>query len=276
MEFLPLIVLVLVWYFVAKYFKNKGRGKIVRHLAGFVVGFVGLVIAAVMVAPNKAETPTKTETTQQVVESTPTKEEVVTPQSEQVEKAESAQTESQVTEKTVEQLEVTEEVKEEPKTEAEKPEQTLDLDVKKFSSRIGRALKNAQSPYKMTKNPKITDGEVNDVVNYMFTERFGLIITLDKKTHKVKSMMTVVTPSPTNTDENILMVLSNSAVLSAFEGDNEIKTLGKKIMELTMSVMTEYSEKHQDVSKTIIWNGKKYGVSASKYTGIISSANFAD
>lgn len=252
MEFLPLIVLVLVWYFVAKYFKNKGRGKIVRHLAGFVVGFVGLVIAAVMVAPNKAETPTKTETTQQVVESTPTKEEVVTPQSEQVEKAESAQTESQVTEKTVEQLEVTEEVKEEPKTEAEKPEQTLDLDVKKFSSRIGRALKNAQSPYKMTKNPKITDGEVNDVVNYMFTERFGLIITLDKKTHKVKSMMTVVTPSPTNTDENILMVLSNSAVLSAFEGDNEIKTLGKKIMELTMSVMTEYSEKHQDVSKTII------------------------
>ncbi|OBX86862.1 hypothetical protein A9501_02630 [Haemophilus sp. CCUG 66565] len=276
MEFLPLIVLVLVWYFVAKYFKNKGRGKIVRHLAGFVVGFVGLVIAAVMVAPNKAETPTKTETTQQAVESTPTKEEVVTPQSEQVEKAESAQTESQVTEKTVEQLEVTEEVKEEPKTEAEKPEQTLDLDVKKFSSRIGRALKNAQSPYKMTKNPKITDGEVNDVVNYMFTERFGLIITLDKKTHKVKSMMTVVTPSPTNTDENILMVLSNSAVLSAFEGDNEIKTLGKKIMELTMSVMTEYSEKHQDVSKTIIWNGKKYGVSASKYTGIISSANFAD
>ena len=276
MEFLPLIVLVLVWYFVAKYFKNKGRGKIVRHLAGFVVGFVGLVIAAVMVAPNKAETPTKTETTQQAVESTPTKEEVVTPQSEQIEKAESAQTESQVTEKTVEQLEVTEEVKEEPKTEAEKPEQTLDLDVKKFSSRIGRALKNAQSPYKMTKNPKITDGEVNDVVNYMFTERFGLIITLDKKTHKVKSMMTVVTPSPTNTDENILMVLSNSAVLSAFEGDNEIKTLGKKIMELTMSVMTEYSEKHQDVSKTIIWNGKKYGVSASKYTGIISSANFAD
>ena len=276
MEFLPLIVLVLVWYFVAKYFKNKGRGKIVRHLAGFVVGFVGLVIAAVMVAPNKAETPTKTETTQQAVESTPTKEEVVTPQSEQVEKAESAQTESQVTEKTVEQLKVTEEVKEEPKTEAEKPEQTLDLDVKKFSSRIGRALKNAQSPYKMTKNPKITDGEVNDVVNYMFTERFGLIITLDKKTHKVKSMMTVVTPSPTNTDENILMVLSNSAVLSAFEGDNEIKTLGKKIMELTMSVMTEYSEKHQDVSKTIIWNGKKYGVSASKYTGIISSANFAD
>lgn len=276
MEFLPLIVLVLVWYFVAKYFKNKGRGKIVRHLAGFVVGFVGLVIAAVMVAPNKAETPTKTETTQQAVESTPTKEEVVTPQSEQVEKAESAQTESQVTEKTVEQLEVTEEVKEEPKTEAEKPEQTLDLDVKKFSSRIGRALKNAQSPYKMTKNPKITDGEVNDVVNYMFTERFGLIITLNKKTHKVKSMMTVVTPSPTNTDENILMVLSNSAVLSAFEGDNEIKTLGKKIMELTMSVMTEYSEKHQDVSKTIIWNGKKYGVSASKYTGIISSANFAD
>lgn len=276
MEFLPLIVLVLVWYFVAKYFKNKGRGKIVRHLAGFVVGFVGLVIAAVMVAPNKAETPTKTETTQQAVESTPTKEDVVTPQSEQVEKAESAQTESQVTEKTVEQLEVTEEVKEEPKTEAEKPEQTLDLDVKKFSSRIGRALKNAQSPYKMTKNPKITDGEVNDVVNYMFTERFGLIITLDKKTHKVKSIMTVVTPSPTNTDENILMVLSNSAVLSAFEGDNEIKTLGKKIMELTMSVMTEYSEKHQDVSKTIIWNGKKYGVSASKYTGIISSANFAD
>lgn len=276
MEFLPLIVLVLVWYFVAKYFKNKGRGKIVRHLAGFVVGFVGLVIAAVMVAPNKAETPTKTETTQQAVESTPTKEEVVTPQSEQVEKAESAQTESQVTEKTVEQLEVTEEVKEKPKTEAEKPEQTLDLDVKKFSSRIGRALKNAQSPYKMTKNPKITDGEVNDVVNYMFTERFGLIITLNKKTHKVKSMMTVVTPSPTNTDENILMVLSNSAVLSAFEGDNEIKTLGKKIMELTMSVMTEYSEKHQDVSKTIIWNGKKYGVSASKYTGIISSANFAD
>lgn len=276
MEFLPLIVLVLVWYFVAKYFKNKGRGKIVRHLAGFVVGFVGLVIATVMVAPNKAETPTKTETTQQAVESTPTKEEVVTPQSEQVEKAESAQTESQVTEKTVEQLEVTEEVKEDPKTEAEKPGQTLDLDVKKFSSRIGRALKNAQSPYKMTKNPKITDGEVNDVVNYMFTERFGLIITLDKKTHKVKSMMTVVTPSPTNTDENILMVLSNSAVLSAFEGDNEIKTLGKKIMELTMSVMTEYSEKHQDVSKTIIWNGKKYGVSASKYTGIISSANFAD
>ena len=274
MEFLPLIVLVLVWYFVAKYFKNKGRGKIVRHLAGFAIGFVGLVIAAVMVTPNKAETPTKTETIQQAVESTPVKKE--TSQSEQVEKNESTQTEPQAIEKAVEQLEVKEEVKEEPKAEAEKPVQMLNLDVKKFSARVGKALKNAQSPYKMAKNPKVTDGEVNDVANYMITERFALILTLDKKTHKVKSMITVVTPSPTNSDENIVLLLSNAAVLSAFEGDNEIKTLGKKIMELTMSVMTEYGETHQDVSKTMIWNGKKYGVSASQYTGIMSYADFAD
>ncbi|OOF88046.1 hypothetical protein BKG93_00125 [Rodentibacter ratti] len=253
MELLPLIVFVLTWFMVAKFYSKKGYGAIIRHLAGFSVGLIGLIATVLIVMP-KAETPQQTDSKQE--------------QHLQDIKAENTQDEKHDNQNQVEAIatktKIAEEVKvQEMSKEDVKQVQTLGLELKKFSTRIDKALKNAQSPFKMEKNPKVTEGEVNDVANYMFSDNFGVIITLDKKTHKVKSIMTIVTPSPNNSDENLVMLFSNAAVLSAFEGENEIKVLGKKIMELTMSAMTEYDKTKKDTSKKMIWNGKKYGLLAS-------------
>ncbi|WP_211461796.1 OB-fold protein [Collimonas silvisoli] len=49
---------VAVWWALARFFKNKGKGGFVRHIAGFAGGFVALIIVAAIAGPGKkADTP---------------------------------------------------------------------------------------------------------------------------------------------------------------------------------------------------------------------------
>lgn len=51
MMLLPFLALLIAWFFVARFFKNKGKGTVIRHLAGAAVGFLALVLCAICVAP---------------------------------------------------------------------------------------------------------------------------------------------------------------------------------------------------------------------------------
>lgn len=267
MTLLPIIAFAVVWFGVARFYKTKGKGVVIRHLTGFAVGALALIIAAIFVAP-------KTESLAQSKQ------------------AESPQTLEQKTE-TVEPP-APEQPKEEAKTETVKadPEQlktedlkkeksndlaqTIGININRFSQRVNVALADIGSPYKMGTKLKTEKGKVDDIVSYQFSKNFGVIVSIDKKTQNVVSLLTIITPEANKADSNMIMMFSNAAVLSAFEGKNQLKTVGKQIMETTSNVMQKYSTNKKDTSDSFIFNGKKYRVSVSSYTGIMSSAGFVE
>ncbi len=278
-NFVPFIVFAVLWYAVAKQFKSKGRGAFIRHLTGFVVGVLGLLISVVIIAPKPetATTEAKTEATTPVEtpkeETKPPVAEVAKEEPKPEEEQKMAQTPAVVdTQKAEEQVE---KVTEEPAVE-EKVNQTLDINANQLAQRINSALSEIGSPYKMPKKIKVEKGEVNDTASYQFSKDFAIVITIDKKTQKVMSMITILTPKSEGGDENMVMLFSDAAVLSAFEGKGQIKTVGKRVMDALMKTMTAYGETKQDQKDDFIFNGKKYSVSVSSYTGVMMTAGFAD
>ena len=278
-NFVPFIVFAVLWYAVAKQFKSKGRGALIRHLTGFVVGVLGLLISVVIIAPKPetATTEAKTEATTPVEtpkeETKPPVAEVAKEEPKPEEEQKMAQTPAVVdTQKAEEQVE---KVTEEPAVE-EKVNQTLDINANQLAQRINSALSEIGSPYKMPKKIKVEKGEVNDTASYQFSKDFAIVITIDKKTQKVMSMITILTPKSEGGDENMVMLFSDAAVLSAFEGKGQIKTVGKRVMDALMKTMTAYGETKQDQKDDFIFNGKKYSVSVSSYTGVMMTAGFAD
>lgn len=278
-NFVPFIVFAVLWYAVAKQFKSKGRGAFIRHLTGFVVGVLGLLISVVIIAPKPetATTEAKTEATTPVEtpkeETKPPVAEVAKEEPKPEEEQKMAQTPAVVdTQKAEEQVE---KVTEEPAVE-EKVNQTLDINANQLAQRINYALSEIGSPYKMPKKIKVEKGEVNDTASYQFSKDFAIVITIDKKTQKVMSMITILTPKSEGGDENMVMLFSDAAVLSAFEGKGQIKTVGKRVMDALMKTMTAYGETKQDQKDDFIFNGKKYSVSVSSYTGVMMTAGFAD
>nr|DAK30765.1 MAG TPA: hypothetical protein [Caudoviricetes sp.] len=277
-NFVPFIVFAVLWYAVAKQFKSKGRGTFIRHLTGFVVGVLGLLISVVIIAPKPetATTEAKTEATTPVEipkEETKPVAEVAKEEPKAEEEQKAAQTPAVVdAQKAEEQVE---KVTKEPAVE-EKVNQTLDINANQLAQRINSALSEIGSPYKMPKKLKVEKGAVNDTTSYQFSKEFAVVMTIDKKTQKVMSMITILTPKSEGGDENMVMLFSDAAVLSAFEGKGQIKTVGKRIMDALMKTMTAYGETKQDQKDDFIFNGKKYSVSVSSYTGVMMTAGFAD
>ena len=277
-NFVPFIVFAVLWYAVAKQFKSKGRGAFIRHLTGFVVGVLGLLISVVIIAPKPetATTEAKTEATTPVEipkEETKPVAEVAKEEPKAEEEQKAAQTPAVVdAQKAEEQVE---KVTKEPAVE-EKVNQTLDINANQLAQRINSALSEIGSPYKMSKKLKVEKGAVNDTTSYQFSKEFAVVMTIDKKTQKVMSMITILTPKSEGGVENMVMLFSDAAVLSAFEGKGQIKTVGKRIMDALMKTMTAYGETKQDQKDDFIFNGKKYSVSVSSYTGVMMTAGFAD
>lgn len=154
--------------------------------------------------------------------------------------------------------------------------QDIGLTVSQFAKRVNTNLASMDAPFRISESLKIQTGEVNDVASYQFSDNFSVVITVDKKTHKVKSLITNVVPIADGGDQNLIMFFSNSALLSAFDGKNSMKTVGKKFITLTTEAITEWGKSKKDIQKSFILNGKKYSISISQYMGIMSFAEIED
>lgn len=159
-----------------------------------------------------------------------------------------------------------------------KPEEarTIGIDVTQLAKRMNAALTEIKSPYKMEVKPKIQQGNVNDVVNYQFSEKFSVVITIDKKTKNVISVTSIITPSTQNNAENMAMVAADAAIISAFEGNGQLKTVGKRTIEILNKTLAAYAQTKQDQTERFIHNGKKYTVNVSSTLGMLTSAELAD
>ena len=165
---------------------------------------------------------------------------------------------------------------EEPQPAKPQEVRTIGINVTQLAKRVNAALSEVKSPYRMPEKPKIQNGPVNDVVNYQFSEKFSVVITIDKKTKNVISITSIITPSTQNNAENMAMVAADAAIISAFEGKGQLKTVGKRTIEILNKALTAYTETQQDHTESFIFNGKKYTAKVSATLGIITYAELAD
>lgn len=140
---------------------------------------------------------------------------------------------------------------------------------------MNAALLEIKSHYKMAEKPKVQKGNVNDVVNYQFSEKFSVVITIDKKTQNVIGITSIITPTK-DRNENMAMVAADAAIISAFEGNGQLKTVGKRTIEILNKTLTAYAQTKQDQTERFTHNGKKYTVNVSSTLGMLTSAELAD
>lgn len=152
----------------------------------------------------------------------------------------------------------------------------LGIGVKQFTQRVNANLTSINSPYQLGSNLKVEKGEVNDIVNFQFSDNFFVMMTLNKKNQNLISVMTMVVPNTGDAQGNLEMFFANAAVITAFEGKGGMKKLGEKFLKMTSQTMSKWADTHKDASNKFIVNGKKYGLTVSSYTGVMSFAEFAN
>lgn len=249
--------------FLRKQWRTRGRG----FISGFLLALIFLVCAGVA-APQKKQAPSPAETSATASQTTSTAGQPSSKSSFWDTPAESGKNETNASQD-VKKKEAT------PPPAAPQGVKTIGINATQLAKRMNDALSEIKSPYKMVEKPNIERGSVNDVVKYLFSEKFSVVITIDKKTQNVIGLMTIITPS-SNRDENLMLAASDAAVISAFEGKGQLKTVGKRTIDALNKALSAYAETHQDQKESFILNDKKYTVNVSSSLGMITYAELAD
>lgn len=249
--------------FLRKQWRTRGRG----FISGFLLALIFLVCAGVA-APQKKQAPSPAETSATASQTTSTAGQPSSKSSFWDTPAESGKNETNASQDGAKE-EAT------PPPAAPQEVKTIGINASQLAKRMNAALSEIKSPYKMVEKPNIERGSVNDVVKYLFSEKFSVVITIDKKTQNVIGLMTIITPS-SNRDENLMLAASDAAVISAFEGKGQLKTVGKRTIDALNKALSAYAETHQDQKESFILNDKKYTVNISSSLGMITYAELAD
>lgn len=258
MTILPFIAFAAVWFGVARFYKTKGKGAIIRHFTGFATGFLALIIGIILIAPDPKNTDTPTA------------------QSEQVTKVPEL-------EKKLEQNEVKEEltvVEKQPEAIKEQAKVSKDIGItpKQFAKRVNAYLENLGFPSKMPTNLQIQKGEVNDTAQVMLTKHLAITLSINKQTGNIKGVMTNLTLSD-DLKTNLLLFGANANVMAGFAGKNEQKKLGREFLLMSTNVMKDYSEaedKNQGAERSLNYKGMKFGMMANALIGVFSYGQFEE
>lgn len=270
---IPFVVFIALWYAIAKFYKNKGKKAFIRHLAGFAVGGLGLIISIIAIMPSSVSTSPNTASVQNSA-------------NEQKNKVEPKQTVE--TAKTVEQkVENTEPTQPANQTQQEKPikaepekaelkeekaakVKVATLTIAQFAKQVNANLVKSGSDYRLPMELKIAEGDVNNTAQYMFSDTLGVTLVLDKQTNNIKSLMTAVGVSDDG-NQTLKDLMFHAAVIAAFDGQNGMKTVGGRYIKITTQAVDEFRQSGS-TQKSFILNGKKYGISMIKGVGIVGYA----
>ncbi|MDY3123671.1 MAG: hypothetical protein SOW21_04690 [[Actinobacillus] rossii] len=144
------------------------------------------------------------------------------------------------------------------------------LTIKQYAQQVNANLAKSESDYRMPTELTISEGEVNNTAQYMFSDTLGVTLMLDKKTNNVKSLMTVVGVSEDG-NQTLRDLMYHAAVIAAYDGKNAMKTVGGRYIKITTQAVEEFGQTGSS-QKSFILNGKKYGISMTKGIGIIGYA----
>lgn len=146
------------------------------------------------------------------------------------------------------------------------------LTIKQFAEQANINLSKSDSDYRMPTELEISNGEVNNTAQYMFSDTLGVTFTLDKKTNNIKSVLTLVGVSEDG-NQTLRDLMYHAAVIAAFDGKDGMKTVGTRYIKITTKAVDEFAEKDQ-TQQDFILNGKKYGISMTKGVGIMGYAQY--
>lgn len=144
------------------------------------------------------------------------------------------------------------------------------LTIKQFAERANANLVKSESDYRMPTELQISEGEVNNTAQYMFSDTLGVTLMLDKSSNNIKSLMTVVGVSDDGT-QTLKDLMYHAAIIAAFGGKDAMKTVGKRYIKITGEAVEEFG-KTGNSQKSFILNGTKYGIAMTKGVGIIGYA----
>lgn len=246
--FIPFLLVAVIWFIVVKKMKQRGKGSVIRHLLGLVLGTLGGIIAIILIAPAPQNmTEKREETTEQVSNS---------PQEKPTPAVESNNDEASETI---------------PKSRPK----TIGLPPKTFIKAVNKRLKSYDFPAQLPTNPAITDGEVNNIAQMFLTENLGVTLSLEKEKNEIKGVTTIMSLTG-NLNANLLLFGANATIISSF-AQNEEQEIGTKFFKLSTEAMGEYADsknKLEGVQKDFIYKDMKFGIIVNEVMGIYSYAQF--
>lgn len=255
LAFIPFLLIAVIWLIVVKKMKKRGKGAVIRHLTGFVLGMLGGIISIVVLAPKPSEM--ATENRAETVDSSPknvSTQSIEAPSTPVVQATESKKGNEALKSK------------------------TIGLTPKQFAKLVNQRLKSYDFPAQLPTNPSVTEGKVNNIAQMFLVENLGITLSLDKQANEIKGITTILSLTD-NLNANLLLFGANASVISSFAGEVDEKNVGAKFLKLSTEAMGEYAEskdKATGVKKDFIHKGMKFGIIVNELMGIYSYAQFEE
>lgn len=252
---LSIVFAIVTWVFLAKHFKTKNKGLLLRHMVGFSTAlfvFVSGVIIGTIVDP------------------------IPTPAAEQTEQTKTVSDVSKVA--TTETLQTNAPAIANNAVNAAntKEDPLLNVSLDNYIQQLNTTFHHAQSEYKVSKNLQITKGSVNDVATIMLSDNFGAILSLRKDTRELKSILVNWYPTP-NQAENQAGLVAITAIASAVDGPDSMTAVGGKLLQKIHILMEKWSENQKEAhTDKFILNNIVYTINVNSTTGVMISISPAN
>lgn len=109
---------------------------------------------------------------------------------------------------------------------------TFDLTANQFNKKLNAELKESSKTFKfnLSKKPNITYGDVNDVAQINLSETTALVVTLNKKNKKIKSVMAIFA-SP-NGDGALGFLFLEAVLMKIFSPEIPAESRGEHISKM--------------------------------------------
>lgn len=262
-----LMVLALfgVWYWIAKKFKAKGSGFIVRHLGGGVCGFgalfiMGMILAATGVLVPESEKPKSADTVSASEQSKSSDQNLGVDDSDAVVVAEESEA---PVEESIEEVQ-TEEISPDPVAQQRAEIEAgsdIGVRVEDFVSQFNSAMVRAELPYRAKGNvPDMDENSVQRVYQETFSKNLALLMTVKPETDVIRDVTFIGTGDGT-VDSGVRVLMVAAGVYSATQPTLPMKD---SITMLT-DMSEEFNQKQESVSR--ILNGLEYSYDRNEVFG---------
>ena len=245
---------ILAWVLIARKLKQKSYSGLSRHLAGFAGSFVVWWLCAIVGAIASPEMMAEANA-----------------KAEQDKKAQALQSQTASAVVSSEPVAKPEPVAEASEPIAVKQDPLLNLSLDDYIKQLNATFAKAGSEHKVSKNLKIDAGKVNDTANFTLSDNVSAVLSLRKDTRELQSVLAIWLPKPDKSD-NITDLLAISAIASAVDGSDSMKSVGGKVIQKISALMEKWSKDQENAhTDEFVLNNVTYTINVSSVTGVMVS-----
>lgn len=251
---------ILAWVLIARKLKQKSYSGLSRHLAGFAGSFVVWWLCAIvgtLASPELMEAANADAEKAKAAQLAQTQAAPAAPAAPAASSAAPAA--------------VTKPKASEPEPVTVEQEPLLNLSLDDYIKQLNATFANAGSVHKVSKNLKIDSGSVNDTATLSLSDNVSAVMSLRKGTRELQSVLAIWVPKP-NKSDNLTDLIAISALASAADGSDSMKSVGGKVIQKISALMEKWS-KDQDESHSdeFVLNNIAYKINVNSTTGVMVS-----